>query len=116
VATTNNSAASARPKPLNPWQPTTDRLQLAVLGKLGEELGEASSAANRCIIQGIDEREPTTDKLNREWLLEEISDVLGTVEVAIRHFELDRDLIGDRTEKKIDHLLRWHALIGHAEI
>jgi len=37
------------------WQPITNKRTLALLGKLGEEASELSSAAFRCIIQGVDE-------------------------------------------------------------
>ena len=47
----------------NPWHPITDKVDLKYLGKLGEELNECGSAVSRCIIQGVDEREPVTGKL-----------------------------------------------------
>lgn len=40
----------------NPWKPTKDIKEIKILGKLGEETGELSSAASRCIIQGIKEK------------------------------------------------------------
>lgn len=98
-----------------PWQPETRTIALAVLGKLGEELGECGSAANRCIIQGIDEREPETGKLNREWLEDEIADVLATSRVAIGHFGLDEERIAARVQQKIAHLRGWHNLLLAAE-
>lgn len=50
----------------NPWHPISDPVDLKHLGKLSEELGECSAAVARCIIQGIDECEPVTGKINRQ--------------------------------------------------
>lgn len=96
----------------DPWQPERDRISLAVLGKLGEELNECGSAANRCIIQGIDEREPETGKLNREWLEDEIADVMATTRTAIAHFGLDVERIEQRSQRKIEHFKGWLALLA----
>lgn len=54
----------------NPWQPISDPIDLAHLGKLGEELNEAGAAVNRCIIQGLDGVEPITGKVNRERIVD----------------------------------------------
>lgn len=97
--------------PLNPWMPTTNQLRLAVLGKLCEELGECTAAASRCIIQGINESEPTTGKPNKEWLSQEIGDVIASIEVAIEELDLDSEAIRFRTLNKKLHLLSWHELI-----
>lgn len=95
----------------NPWIPETDPVRLAVLGKLGEELGELTAATNRCIIQGIHEREPVTGEVNRHWLEDEIGDVLAGVEMASKEFVLDRDRIERRRLEKLEHLQSWHNLI-----
>lgn len=95
---------------LNPWNPLTDKLDLKVLGKLGEETGELSSAVSRCIIQGVDEVEPVTKKPNRKWLEDEIADVLGNIELVIEHFGLDANRIQERKEDKKVHLTAWHKM------
>lgn len=101
-------------KPLNAWQPEQDALNLAVLGKALEEMGEASAMLGRCVIQGIEEAEPVTGKPNREALENELADVAATTAMLIDHFGLDADRMGARVEAKIAHLRRWHALIGPA--
>lgn len=106
------SAAPAAPMALNPWQPMTRPIDVAHLGKLGEELNEAGAAKDRCLIQGIDEREPVTLKPNREWLEDELADVLANIELVTVHFGLDRLRILERRERKMNHLRRWHALIA----
>lgn len=96
---------------LNPWRPMTNVLNLKHLGKLLEELGEATSAASRCIIQGIDEREPITDKSNREWLEDELADVLANIELVTAHFGLDEKRMVKRAIRKMEHLRGWHSML-----
>ena len=92
-----------------------NRIDLKHLGKLGEELGEASAAVSRCIIQGIGEREPVTGKLNREWLEEELADVIANANLVIRHFDLNATRIGARVETKSVQLLEWHRMLDDDE-
>lgn len=93
----------------NPWHPITDAVDLKHLGKLGEECNELSTAVSRCIIQGVDEAEPVTGKINRDWLLEEIADVRANIELVEEHFGLDCNRIALRVTKKKLHLRKWHA-------
>jgi NTP pyrophosphatase (non-canonical NTP hydrolase) len=93
-----------------PWTPITDAIDLKHLGKLAEELSECGSAVARCIIQGVDGREPSTGELNRDWLSKEIADVICNLELVINHFDLDRTSINDRVMFKEKHLSRWHAM------
>jgi len=100
-------------KPANPWHPITDPVTLKQLGKLIEELGELQSALARCIIQGIDEREPVTQKVNRVWVADEIADVLAGINL-LREAYFDTEewnvYILHRREKKQLHLRGWHLL------
>lgn len=73
---------------LNLWHPMTGA-DAALLGKLTEELGEATAAASRCVIQGIGESEPVTDKPNKEWLEDELADVWAMANLAISRFNLN---------------------------
>ena len=97
---------------MNPWHPMTDPVDLKVIGKFLEELGEATAAAAaaRCQIQGIDECEPVTGKPNREWLEDELADVMAGTELAIERFNLDRVAIRERAERKKDQLRTWHRM------
>lgn len=95
---------------LNPWEPITEPIDLKHLGKLEEELGECISAASRCTIQGMDGADPETGKINRQWLAEEMGDVLCHIEVNVEHFGLDVPLILGRVARKKDHIKAWHAL------
>lgn len=95
---------------VSPWQPMTNKTDLKVLGKLGEELGEASAAVSRCIIQGIDECEPTTRKPNKEWLEDELADVMTNIKLVVERFGLDQDRIRERIVRKTDQLRIWHGM------
>lgn len=99
-------------KPLNPWQPETNPLRLAVLGKLAEELAECSAIVSRCIIQGIDESEPETKVLNREALEKELADVHATIADVMQHFNLRMGFMSTRIRLKREHLARWHKLLA----
>lgn len=94
----------------NPWHPMTDAVDLKHLGKLTEELGECTSAVSRCVIQGIDEAEPSTGEINRDWLAKEIADVLANIDLVIQRFNLNQAKISDRKYKKMEHLRRWHRM------
>jgi hypothetical protein len=97
---------------LNPWRPEQRPIALASLGKFGEELNECGAAVSRCVIQGIDESEPVTGKLNREWLEDEIADVLAGAGVVTSHFGLNQRRIVERQRRKRAHLAAWHRLIA----
>lgn len=94
----------------NPWHPITDAVDLKHLGKLGEELNECGSAVSRCIIQGVDECEPVTGKVNRDWLQDEIADVQANIDLVVARFKLDEEAMHIRAEKKKLHLKQWHGL------
>lgn len=97
--------------PPSPWQPEQDKVRLAALGKLGEELAECMAIVSRCIIQGIDEREPVTGALNRTELEKEIADVAAGLKVVTDLFDLNRDGMHDRAVRKEKHLLAWRRLL-----
>ena len=98
-----------------PWHPISDPVDLKHLGKLGEELTELSTAASkcasavmRCIIQGVDEREPVTLVLNREWLEDEIADVEANFELTKKRLRLNLERMAERKAKKMGFLKSWH--------
>lgn len=104
-------------KPLiSPWVPMTNPTDQKTLGKLNEELGECSSATARCLIQGIGESEPVTGKPNRQWLQEEIADVMAGFHLTIERFDLDEEFIIRRCDKKIEQLRTWHAMKTPGEV
>jgi hypothetical protein len=94
----------------SPWHPMSDPVDLKHLGKLGEELGEGSAAVSRCVIQGIDEAEPVTGRVNRTWLEDELADIMANTELCVEHFGLDIKRMRDRAERKKSHLRAWHRM------
>lgn len=97
-------------KALSPWHPIKDSIDLKTLGKLLEELGELTSAVSRCIIQGPEESEPVTGKLNRHWLEDEIADVLAGIKLTTDRLGLNSLIIASRMQKKMDRLREWHRM------
>lgn len=95
---------------IKPWVPMTNATDLKVLGKCAEECNELGAALIRCIIQGIDECEPVTGKLNRDWVEDEIADVLANIHLVRRRFKFDDLRILKRSTRKILKLERWHAM------
>lgn len=95
----------------SPWVPMTVPVDQKHIGKLLEELGEATAAASRCFIQGVDEVEPSTKKPNREWLENELADVIANIQLCIEHFGLDGERMGDRAAFKKTHLRAWHQML-----
>lgn len=88
-----------------------DVVDKAHLLKAIEELNECSAAAARCLMQGIDEREPVAGKLNRQWLQDEIADVYATLSLLEDRFSLSLPEIRERAKKKREHLHGWHEQI-----
>lgn len=95
---------------MNPWHPITNPVTLKHTGKLQEELGELISAISRCVIQGVDEADPVTGRVNRQWLQEEIADVLCGIELLTEHLGLDERAISKRSDAKQAKLRTWHKM------
>lgn len=91
-----------------PWHPMSDPIDLMYMGKLAEELNECGAATVRCMLQGIDECEPSTKEVNRDWLIKEIADVICNVELVAERFNLDWHKINKRIVIKQHHLKKWH--------
>lgn len=91
----------------SPWIPETNKLKLASLGKLAEELNECAAIVSRCIIQGIDEAEPTSGKINKSQLEDEIADVKAQIDQAIFYLNLNFNKIAERRSKKRIYIMKW---------
>lgn len=93
----------------NPWHPMSDPVDLKHMGKFAEEVNELGSAIARCLIQGIDECHPETGKVNREWLEDEIADVIANIQLCDERFGgFNWGEINLRIQRKIAHLRTWH--------
>ena len=96
-----------RPDHASPWKPISDDLQQKVLGKLLEELGEATAVAARCTIQGLDGISPDTGKVNRVWLQEELADVESKIQACLVYFDLAYPAFWARVQKKTAFHKPW---------
>ena len=93
-----------------PWHPMKDPVDVKTIGKALEETGELASVLARCLIQGINEKEPQTGKVNKTWLEEEIADVWAGVELLQERFSLDVAFMQQRKETKKKRLREWHEM------
>jgi hypothetical protein len=91
------------------WIPTTDLLILRRMGKLIEELSELSAVASRCVIQGIDETDPSSGIVNRLRLESEIADVYAQLDETVARLNLDVNFISARTRFKRTAMEHWEA-------
>lgn len=91
-------------------------MRLAILGKLLEELGEATAIVARCLIQGIAGSEPVTGMPNRIALENELSDVRATTELTNMFFDLNLERMNLRVKKKREYLESWHQMIDRTPI
>lgn len=97
------------------WQPITDKVTLAKLGKLSEELGEASAAVGRALIQGIDGKDPKTGEVNRDRIINELADVLAVGEFVLDMLSADRDYMDARIKRKTEHKQQWFTMLESGE-
>lgn len=89
------------------WQPITNKCDLAVLGKLGEEVCEAGAKLFRAIIQGMMEADPTSGKINKNAIEDELADIQAMIIHATLRFNLDSDRMQARTKAKFSYKLPW---------
>lgn len=94
------------------WIPTTNLFHLRRLGKLGEECGELQAVASRCVIQGIDEVDPSSGKTNRQRLIEELADVVAQIDCTVEAFNLDEHTIRARIAHKRQQMADWEAMFS----
>lgn len=100
---------------LTAWYVEVDAARLRRLGKTLEELGELQAVVARCIIQGIDEIDPSSGKVNRKRLEEEIADVYAQLSLLVEYFDLNSEFIHFRCLDKIDQMQTWDSLVAQEE-
>jgi NTP pyrophosphatase (non-canonical NTP hydrolase) len=97
-------------KPLLKWSLEPDAQRLRRYGKTIEEMGECLAVLGRCIIQGIDETDPGTQKKNRQRLTDETADVIAQLKLNCDVLKLDDDAIFDRVTDKLAQMAAWEAM------
>lgn len=103
------------PLQISAWHVETDKLRLRKLGKALEELSELSNVLARCIIQGVDEIDPSSGKVNRKRMQDEVADVFTQLAGLIDTFELDHAELIARSKYKKDSMDTWERLIAEEE-
>lgn len=94
-----------------PWIPIDSKVELAIIGKLQEELGELQAILARSMIQGIYEKDPDTGAINKDSMQEELADVDALSNILAIHFNLDNSAMSIRTQAKMKHIRQWIAQI-----
>lgn len=95
---------------MSKWIPITDLRLLRRFGKLAEELAELQSVVARCIIQGVDEVDPSSGRTNRERITDEVADVLAQCDLTISELGLDFAAIRARVHEKKRQMAEWESL------
>lgn len=94
------------------WHVEEDKRRLRRLGKSLEELSELSNVLARCIIQGVDEVDPSSGELNRDRMWKEIADVKAQLEFLEVEFNLPLMDIYERMCIKLNSMWEWERLIA----
>lgn len=94
---------------MNPWQPENGPLNLAILGKAVEELGEGIAMLGRCIIQGIGESHPVTKEPNAVALAKEFTDITVMIQKVNERFGLS--ILPQRAADKAKQMHDWYEMI-----
>jgi hypothetical protein len=90
-----------------PWEPEANPVNLAVLGKTVEEMGECLAAIGRTIVQGVDGRDPVTGEPNRQRIAEELDDLSAVTGHLRRELDLNLTAPIGRVDRKTRFLGNW---------
>lgn len=95
---------------ITPWTGEQNLGANMLLGKLMEELGEATGRAARAQMAGLAALDPDTGKTNQEELLRELADIEAVTRALGRHV---RDFYPSETriQNKFAGFLRWMTMI-----
>ena len=93
------------------WHVETDAYRIRRLGKSLEELGELVSVLARCIIQGVDETDPSSGEVNRMRMQKETADVCTQLYLLGESFGLDYPAIDARIAEKRESMVKWEQLL-----
>lgn len=97
------------------WLPESRTVIHQALGKAAEEAGELSTILSRCLIQGLDEKDPESWKPNLDSLAEELADVEAATEWLFELLDLDVEAHNARAGRKLDGFRRWQKMLeAHA--
>ncbi|WP_246658399.1 hypothetical protein [Rhizobium sp. FKY42] len=92
------------------WLPEPDVFAHQAIGKLIEEMGEASAIAARILIQGLDQSDPKSGIPNRQALAKELADVAASIGFVQGITMIDR--MPERTSEKLTGFAKWVELLN----
>lgn len=104
------------PLKITAWHVETDKFRIRRLGKALEELGELASVLARCIIQGVDEVDPSSGEVNRMRMQKEGADVYTQLAHLVDAFDLDQSDMLTRIRYKTDSMATWERLLEEENI
>lgn len=97
------------------WLPESRTVIHQALGKAAEEAAELSKILSRCLIQGLDEKDPESWKPNFDSLAEELADLEATTQWLFELLDLDVEAHNARADRKLDGFRRWQQMLeAHA--
>lgn len=91
------------------WIPDANPHQARRMNKTLEELNELGAVLSRINNQGMDAIDPASGKTNRQRMHEETADVLAQLDCNVRAFDMDKDVMWDRQERKVAEMNEWEA-------
>lgn len=108
-------------KVANNWEPITNPLLIAMIGKTIEELSELSGALARMLIQGINELEPESKngkppRSNKQIVEDEIADVYAKMHTLTIELGLDVNNINQRMLRKQRFSRSWFDYLRQKDI
>lgn len=93
------------------WLPESRTVIHQALGKGAEEAAELGKILARCLIQGLDEKDPKTGVPNLAALADELADMEATIEWLFELLPLDVESHNARAGRKLDGFRRWKAML-----
>ncbi len=93
------------------WHCEKNEYYLRRFGKALEENNELGAVLARCIIQGIDEIDPSSGKTNRQRMQEEVADVYTQLTLLEQTFNLNGFAISERIQDKMASMHKWELLL-----
>lgn len=99
------------PLKITAWHVETDKFRIRRLGKALEEMGELVSVLARCIIQGVDEVDPSSGEVNRMRMQKEGADVYTQLAHLVDAFDLNQSDMLTRIGYKTDSMAEWERLL-----